>query len=152
MTRTISQTRLDASGVECIPVLSVTPFEGNHRQLERALGPGYHLCTASTTAGALFILRQQPVPVLVCDCDLESGSWKDLLGKFGELGQAPLLIVTSRLADDFLWAEALNLGAYDVLAQPFDAEEVARVVHSAWRQWNQRGSASPQMRTLTAGG
>jgi DNA-binding NtrC family response regulator len=137
---------------QTIPVLSVTPFEGNHRQLERALGPGYHVCTASTTAGAIFILKQQVVPVLVCESDLESGSWKDLLGRFAELGQAPQLIVTSRLADDSLWAEALNLGAYDVLAQPFDAEEVSRVVHSAWRQWTHRGTALPAMRTLTAGG
>jgi CheY-like chemotaxis protein len=37
----------------------------------------------------------------------------------------PMLIVTSRLADDYLWAEALNLGAYDVLAKPFDASEVS---------------------------
>jgi FixJ family two-component response regulator len=43
--------------------------------------------------------------------------------------------VTSRLADEYLWAEALNLGAYDVLAKPFDTSEVMRVVASAWRHW-----------------
>ena len=31
----------------------------------------------------------------------------------------PLVIVASHLADDQLWAEALNLGAHDVLAKPF---------------------------------
>jgi len=36
--------------------------------------------------------------------------------------------VTSRLADERLWAEALNLGAYDVLAKPFDSTEAMRVV------------------------
>jgi DNA-binding response OmpR family regulator len=45
------------------------------------------------------------------------------------------LIVTSDLADDRLWAEALNLGAYDVLAKPFRAAEVFRTVSLAWRQW-----------------
>ena len=45
------------------------------------------------------------------------------------------LIVTSRLADEYLWAEALNLGAYDMLAKPFDASEVVRVLGSAWRHW-----------------
>jgi len=40
----------------------------------------------------------------------------------------PLLIVTSRLADERLWAEVLNLGAHDVLAKPFNAEEVVRVL------------------------
>jgi hypothetical protein len=32
------------------------------------------------------------------------------------LPDPPVLIVTSRLADEYLWAEALNPGAYDVLA------------------------------------
>ena len=44
-----------------------------------------------------------------------------------------VLVVTSRIADEWLWAEVLNLGGYDVLAQPFDREEVTRVVRSAVR-------------------
>jgi DNA-binding response OmpR family regulator len=46
---------------------------------------------------------------------------------------APVLVVTSNVADESLWAEVLNLGGYDVLAQPFDGEEVARVIGSAVR-------------------
>lgn len=37
--------------------------------------------------------------------------------------------------DARLWAEALNLGGYDVLAKPFDASEVNRAVDSALRNW-----------------
>jgi DNA-binding response OmpR family regulator len=40
----------------------------------------------------------------------------------------PYLIITSRLADDYMWAEVLNLGAYDLLVKPFDPMEVYRVV------------------------
>jgi DNA-binding NtrC family response regulator len=36
------------------------------------------------------------------------------------------------LADEHLWAEALNLGAYDVLAKPFDPTEVVRTLSQAW--------------------
>ncbi len=50
----------------------------------------------------------------------------------------PLLIVTSRLADERLWAEALNLGAWDVLAKPFDADEVIRIVTIACQHWQDR--------------
>ena len=52
------------------------------------------------------------------------------------LPNAPSLIVASRLADDRLWAEALNLGAWDVLAKPFDHIEVIRSVKSAWQRWH----------------
>lgn len=43
----------------------------------------------------------------------------------------PLLIVISRLADEHLWAEALNLGAYDVLAKPLNHTEIVRVLNLA---------------------
>jgi hypothetical protein len=46
------------------------------------------------------------------------------------------LIVTAKLADDRLWAEVLNLGGFDVLAQPFYRGEVTRAVGHACRSWN----------------
>jgi len=50
----------------------------------------------------------------------------------------PPLIVTSRLADERLWAEVLNLGAFDVIAKPFDRMETMRVISAAWRAWGGR--------------
>ena len=47
----------------------------------------------------------------------------------------PLLILTARLADERLWAEALNLGAHDVLERPFEAREVIRIVGIAQKCW-----------------
>ena len=49
--------------------------------------------------------------------------------------------MTCRVADDHLWAEALNVGAYDVLAKPFDRREVTRTLSSAWLRWQQRNCA-----------
>jgi FixJ family two-component response regulator len=61
------------------------------------------------------------------------------------------LIVASRLADDHLWAEALNLGAWDVLAKPFDRREVFRSVKSAWQHWHNRIQTSAlAMKVMTA--
>jgi DNA-binding response OmpR family regulator len=66
---------------------------------------------------------------------LAPGSWKDVLDQATILPDPPPLIVTSRLVDEHLWAEALNLGAFDVLAKPFDRTEAMRVVGAAWRAW-----------------
>jgi DNA-binding response OmpR family regulator len=52
--------------------------------------------------------------------------------------------VTSRHADDRLWAEALNLGAWDVLAKPFDPGEVVRVVNLACLCWQRERQAAVQ--------
>jgi CheY-like chemotaxis protein len=54
-----------------------------------------------------------------------------------------MLIVASRTADEYLWAEALNLGAYDVLSKPYRPAEVVRVLSMAWLQWmNRRAPAA----------
>ena len=53
------------------------------------------------------------------------------LQPFGTLRLAPPLVVTSRLADDYLWSEVLNLGGWDVLAKPFRQQEVLYVLDSA---------------------
>ena len=82
---------------------------------------------------ALPHLTESMISVVICEALLPDGSWKDLLEYIGRVRASPVLVVTSKLADESLWAEVLNLGGYDVLAQPFDREEVTRVVESAMR-------------------
>ena len=92
--------------------------------------------TASTTLASSFsVLRESPIPIVLCECDMFPGTWREMLAHISLFPDPPLLIVTSRLADERLWAEALNLGAYDVLAKPFDATEVVRIVSLAWLHW-----------------
>ena len=77
-------------------------------------------------------MRNGQRSIVVCERDLSPGTWQHALAETFKLPAPPPLIVSSRLADDFLWAEALNLGVYDVLAKPFNAQEVVRVLHLAW--------------------
>ena len=64
-------------------------------------------------------------------CEGEDHSWKNVLDRLAGMDGPPRLIVMSRLADERLWAEVLNLGGYDVLAKPLDCEELRRVVGTA---------------------
>jgi len=98
----------------------------------------WRLNACRTLASALKALRKIRVPVVVCESDLQPGTWKEVLEELRTLPHPPYLIVTSRLADERLWAEALNLGAYDVLAKPFDGSEVTRIVSMAWLRWKSR--------------
>jgi DNA-binding response OmpR family regulator len=87
--------------------------------------------------------------VVICEDSLPDGSWREVLRTLQALGRSPALIVTSRLADDRLWAEVLNLGGYDVLAQPLRAQEVMWAVRSAHRRWRTVAeSDSSQYRAL----
>jgi DNA-binding response OmpR family regulator len=69
------------------------------------------------------------------------------------LPDPPSFIVTSRLADERLWAEALNFGAFDVLAKPFDRAEALRVIGAAWRAWGRPvRKERPTYKVAAAGG
>jgi len=124
-----------------LKVLSVSSNEEDHAALEQILtGPGQTNLKIKVEAGAtlalaLAVLGRIQIPIILVEQDLAPGSWRDLLEYSARLPAPPLLIVTSLLADEQLWAEALNLGAWDVLAKPFDAQEVCRVVEAAWHRW-----------------
>ena len=122
-------------------VLSVGSMEEDHAGLTDIFAQSqwllcpqsqWELKTSRSLDEALPILRQKRVPIVICERDLDGASWKALLEQAALLPDPPYLIVASRLADEYLWAEALNLGAYDVLAKPYETGEVVRVLSSAW--------------------
>jgi DNA-binding response OmpR family regulator len=120
-------------------VLIISSFEEDHIGFSRILGDCQ--CEAHavrTCQQGLAILRERTVSIVICERDLPDGTWKDILQALETLSDHPFLIVTSRLADDHLWVEVLNLGGHDVLAKPLDHKEVVRAIESAWRNWSQR--------------
>ena len=76
--------------------------------------------------------------VVISDCRLPDACWQDVLCELQRRELEPQLIVASRLADEGLWDEVLNLGGYDVLATPFQAQEVVRSISFAWRLWREK--------------
>jgi len=97
---------------------------------------GWQLFEAGERRCALDHLENDLVHVVIARADLPGWNWKRLLFEIDRLVLPPQLIVTSPQADERLWSEALNLGAYDVLAQPFDRDELERVVAAARRHFD----------------
>ena len=95
---------------------------------------GWTLYRVAAIDSAVSFLRDSFVPILITERDLSFGNWRDLLTATLQLPRVPLLIVASRLADERLWAEVLNLGGYDVLCEPFRTKEVLWVLNGAWQQ------------------
>jgi DNA-binding NtrC family response regulator len=130
-----------------VTVLWLGPFDEDHLALVEmfaasrwSMSPGSPLTlrAISSLDSALLLLQHNPVPVVMCERDFGGGTWKDVLAALAALPNPPSLIVTSRIADASLWAEALNLGVYDVLAKPFDKTEVERTITLAWLHWHTR--------------
>jgi len=127
----------DSAASRIVTVLSVSPIEEDQACLQNIFShSNWILHNALTLASALEVLRDREISVVLCECDLRPGTWKDLLQQIAPLPDSPVILVASSLADERLWAEALNWGVYDVLAKPFDRQEVLKGVSLAWQHWN----------------
>jgi CheY-like chemotaxis protein len=130
-----------------ITVLSCSPAEDDQAVLERTfressltLYPNCRLTLqrSRTIASTIAALRTQRIPIVLCDLDGQPEAWREILQACKELSEPPCIIATSKVADDRLWAELLNGGAFDLLSKPFEASTVIRIIHSAWVHWQNR--------------
>jgi DNA-binding response OmpR family regulator len=103
----------------------------------------WKLYTAVTYRETLAELSKHQVPVILSECRLPDGNWKDLLSRLAVIPDRPRLIVFSPHADDRLWTEVLNLGGFDVLATPFRKEELMFAIGSAWLAWQSEQAHRP---------
>ena len=131
-TKSGSRTGQEDAPARSIRILSVSSIADDHKTLRRILKHSkWHVAGATTCTEAIAHLTWHRVPIVLCESALPDGSWKDILDQVAQYPEPPTLIVTSRLADDYLWAEVLNWGGYDVLAKPFNEGEVRRVIEGA---------------------
>ena len=139
-----------ANSTDSVTVFHVGPEDHDLHALAQILnrpdwklcpGTRWNLATGADVTSASARLQSEKAPIVLCERESVAGSWKDMLTSVGNIVAPPLLIVTSRTADEYLWAEALNLGAYDVLSKPYHTAEVMRVLSMAWLHWTHRRSA-----------
>jgi|SRR5579872_1178856 len=110
-------------------VLFVSPYPQDALTLARMLDNVPSLIHAASVKEAASKLETARFQTVLTEATLEDGTWLDLLQLSRSLNT--LVIVTHPWADVRFWAEAINMGAYDVLAQPFNRTEVRRVLGAA---------------------
>ena len=73
-----------------------------------------------------------PVHVLLTDATLADGDWRNLLTNVGQCRHsAEVIVCVTRQEVERLRAAVLASGAYDLLVEPYEQEEVRRVVEAA---------------------
>jgi DNA-binding NtrC family response regulator len=116
-------------------VLFVSPRREDAVSISKMLASAGIPCEhVSTCREARQRLARDSWDAVLTEASLEDGGWQDVLALAFDVENSPPVVVTHRAADDRLWAEALNLGCYDVLAQPFDPGEVQRILTLACSQ------------------
>jgi DNA-binding NtrC family response regulator len=115
--------------------LLISPAPDDEQTLSQLFGhKGWILRVVTSLSSARTLLSEKKASVVITERDLPEGNWKNVLELTYDFPDHPMVIVISPLADEFLWAEALNLGAYDVLAKPLDQNEVTRTLSLAWNR------------------
>lgn len=76
--------------------------------------------------GALAALGRNIFTTVVCAERLRDGDWKDVLGQTAVLVEPPRFVVLASAANEALFAQAIDYGAYDVLVKPLDRMGVER--------------------------
>lgn len=136
-----------------VTVLALLPSSEDQVSLRKIFRhSNWNLHFVETLGQARALIDELAPSVVISDCLLPDGRWNDLLRDLQRQAVEPPLIVASRLADERLWAEVLNLGGYDVLAMSFQAQEVLRSVSLAWH-WRERlvTGARPAARVKVVG-
>jgi DNA-binding NtrC family response regulator len=101
---------------------------------------GWTFCERRAVAAFRNSLKPLWSGVILTESSLPDGDWRDILSFSNSRCPGAQVVVMSRVADEALWAEVLNRGAFDLLAMPPEQPEVVRVGASAWRQSNLRAS------------
>jgi len=124
------------SPVPLMTMLLVSPLQSDHVALRRILSRSvWRLHCASHRAEAATLMGREAFSVVICVSDSQDSTWKRLLAEAARTPDGPRLVVSSRYADNHLWAEVLQAGAYDFLPMPWEAREVLRLISLAWQSW-----------------
>lgn len=102
----------------------------------------WRISIVGSSDAAIALLKEQPTPLVICDRDL-TGEAGDVLAKIAAQPQAVCVLLASRAVDDYLWQQVIRHHGYDVIAKPFQPEELRRAVTFAWswRGWAYRHPA-----------
>jgi len=103
--------------------------------LKHLEGCGMEILAADRCRDALRILEANPdAGVVLTDCSLPDGDWATLLSGVAKCSGVTQVILCMRVADPMLWIDALEVGVYDVLVEPYEGGEVRRIVAAALGQ------------------
>ena len=113
-------------------LLATTSHEDAKRTTGVLTGLGFTVVRVSSYRLAIQEMTKYRFTLVLTDVHLGDGGWKDILSQAVTIIDAPRVILLANAVDAGLCAEAISLGAYDVLARPLNEQEVRCVAALAF--------------------
>ena len=133
---------------ETITVLVVDDETTHRRLLEKILKKeGYNVHLASSAEGALEILRDDSVDIMISDIKMPGIDGFELLKVVKDEYPGVGNIMMTGYADDYSVKDALLRGADDYITKPFKSAEICMIVERAY--WRALSSKENQTKPVT---
>ncbi len=108
----------------------------------RYLGAAHvRLLRAASLEAADLLLSDGDSLVLLTEARFPGGTWQDAMALKRARHPEAVLVVTADLADEGVWLDVLEQGAYDLILKPFVADELLRILANADACARMRASA-----------
>ena len=115
-------------------ILLVLPVDRCRSLIPKLRRPKTRIFTTDTCRGAQRLLAENPTAeLIITGLSLDDGNWCDVVRYVVDRGHNAEIIVSSPVASQTLWSEVIWRGAYSLLLEPYDSEEVASLVDGAFR-------------------
>ena len=137
----VEQTRGSLSPGEPVKLVAINQNPDDSETLRQiAASYGWRISIVDSSDAAIALLKEQPTPLVICDRDISGEAWRDVLAKIAAMPQAVCVLLASGVVDDYLWNQVIRHHGYDVVAKPFQPEQLRRAVTFAWswRGWAHR--------------
>jgi DNA-binding NtrC family response regulator len=113
-------------------ILYISEYEGDRRRLAQILHTLRLVVDhVSTLRQAGLQLQQEEYDVILTEAAVPDGNWLDVLHLARKSSRELRVVITDSHADACFRAQALDMGAYDLLTQPSCEPEVRRILFSA---------------------
>ena len=98
-------------------------------------GTPWELIAAASLEEAVHALHQVTAPIVLCDRELDERPWQQTLRILTRARRRTCVIVLSNGGGPKLCSEVARLGGFDLLARPFERDQVYATLMCAYAQY-----------------
>lgn len=137
----------EATNLETLSLLIADSSEEFRSALVNALQEEYRIQTCRTGKEALNLLRQNKPDIMIMDLMLPELDGIGLLQAMDANGVHPIVLATTRLANDYVVDATTKLGVEYLMIKPCDAQVIASRVRDLSRKRPRPQNSAPDART-----
>jgi DNA-binding response OmpR family regulator len=122
------------SSCDAIKLLLITPDDDLYLSVHNAAQScGWELRRERTLEQGLHAVDSFPAGLVIYDWLPEANDWRFAIDRLSARPNHPCILLASRVVDEYLWAELVTHGGFDVIPRSANTEQLIRGIRFAHR-------------------